>query len=144
MCACRFLLYLVAAATASDGVSASVLWRASALAAYVAGLSYLARGSGGFWPLVLLLVPFVVAPLVHGSVGDSAWSLMALAVWVGWCLCRAWSRSKQGFGGAVAGLLAGIVLVDCLAAAGMGHWLGAAFPGLFLLALLLQRIAPAT
>ena len=52
--------------------------------------------------------------------------------------------TKSYFSSGVAGLLAGIVLVDWLAAVGAAEQLSVIFIGLFLLALLSQRFAPAT
>src|SRR5437667_4105560 len=43
MAACRFLLYLVAASAAARGVTGLAVWSAFALAAYIIGLSHLAR-----------------------------------------------------------------------------------------------------
>src|SRR5205807_5696756 len=66
MAACRFLLYLIAASAAEHGPGGTVLWRALALAAYIVGLSYLARGestgaTSGRWSIVLLAAPMIVA-----------------------------------------------------------------------------------
>jgi 4-hydroxybenzoate polyprenyltransferase len=52
MAGCRFLLYVVAGAAAIGGISAKLLWCAGALAAYIVGLSFIARkeserGGGG-------------------------------------------------------------------------------------------------
>ncbi len=168
MAACRFLLYLVAASAAAGGANPSVLWRAAALAAYIVGLSYLARGestgsSRMRWTVVLVFVPTAVA-LIH----PAAPIVFVIAVagcqagWTLWCVLGApasrrrvgLSTDSQPAGGTpvlpafislpngVAGLLAGIVLVDWLAAVGQGFTAG--FLGLFLLALALQRLAPAT
>src|SRR5204863_4939889 len=43
MAACRFLLYILAASAAKNGVTGLAVWSAIALACYVVGLSYLAR-----------------------------------------------------------------------------------------------------
>ena len=66
MAACRFLLYLVAASTAQRGATEPALWRAGALAAYITGISYLARGESApvavkAWPVTLLFVPSLLA-----------------------------------------------------------------------------------
>jgi hypothetical protein len=148
MAACRFLLYVSAASAAADGANPPVLWRAAALAAYIVGLSYLARGesTGAHvvrWTVVLLFVPAAIAA-VHIGTGTGTY-LPVLAVQAVWTL---WSLRGEGPGflstipKGVAGLLAGIALVDWLAAAGQG--IAPGFIGLFLLALVLQRVAPAT
>ncbi len=59
MAACRFLLYVVAASATMRAVSDVVVWRGLALAAYITGLSYLARSESAQgitrrWPLLLL------------------------------------------------------------------------------------------
>lgn len=43
MAGCRFLLYLVAGSAALGGINAKPLWCAGALAAYIVGLSFIAR-----------------------------------------------------------------------------------------------------
>src|SRR5690242_13328057 len=43
MAACRFLVYVIAASTAANGVTGWSLWDGLALALYIAGLSILAR-----------------------------------------------------------------------------------------------------
>ncbi len=148
MATCRFLLYLVAASAAIRGVHAEVIWRALALAAYVCGLSWLARGesdkpSGATarWPIGLLLAPLLLALMI----GANTWpaSLMPLVgagTWIFWCLRGRAAGAHWDLSRAVPGLLAGMVLIDWLAV-GAGH---AAFAVLFTLALVLQRIVPAT
>lgn len=149
MAACRFLLYLVAAVAAANELDPVVLWRAAALFAYIVGLSYLARGeSTGVriwpWTIVLLVVPALVAHVRPVTVAKS-WLRVATVLQLGWTL---WSLTgiKPRFLGAlpkgVPGLLAGIVLVDWLAVGGYQN--SGAFVVLFVLALLLQRVAPAS
>src|SRR5207248_2695431 len=57
---CRFFVYVIAASTASKGVTAWSLWCGLAMAVYITGLSYLARResvpnqpTSGFLPLPL-------------------------------------------------------------------------------------------
>ena len=143
MAACRFLLYLAAASVVGDPGNPAVLWRAAALAGYIVGLSYLARGESKaaasvWWTVVLLFVPILVALLQPGS--TMAIVLIFVAVQAGWTFWCLWGRTSAISWG-VAGLLAGIVLVDCLAA--VGHGFAADFLVLFVLALCLQRLAPA-
>jgi hypothetical protein len=150
MAACRFLLYVMVASAAHNGIHALVLWRALALAVYVAGVSCLARvestrGAAGRWPLALLFVPVVLALATRAESGLVVWVLAAgFVVWVFWSLRRGlWNRTPN-LGASVAGLLAGIVLVDWLAVVGAGQGMSLVFAGLFLLARLAQRLAPAT
>ena len=150
MSVCRFVLYLAAASVAKDGASVAVAWRALALAAYVAGLSYLARGesrpgAASRWPLGLLLAPIALVSLARAT--DTAYACMVAGLfgaWVVWCLRYGFWLDKGGFSRGVAGLLAGIALEDWLAAATGGQGKLPLFVGLFLLALILQRVAPAT
>ncbi len=152
MSACRFFLYLVAASVAIHGVSGLAVWSAFALAAYITGLSYLARqestrGTLNSWPCYLLAVPTLLALLVNaGGYRQRALLLSAvLGLWIVRCLRHAFPVSNPNIGRAVGGLLAGIVLVDWLAVAG-GESAGTrvAFVLLFVVALLFQRFVPAT
>src|ERR1041385_725387 len=70
MSACRFFLYLVASSSALQGVTGLAVWSALALAAYIVGLSFLARqesthGTLNSWPCSLLVAPIVLALLVN-------------------------------------------------------------------------------
>jgi hypothetical protein len=152
MAACRFLLYLVAASAATRGPDANLLARAFALAAYVAGISFLARNesrrssrAGSRWPVALLQVPLVVA-LAAGTIHPPLpWlPLLALGAWLGWCLRGALREANPDLSRGVAGLLAGIVLVDALAVAHLDLPQVASFAALWLLSLGLQRLVPAT
>jgi hypothetical protein len=151
MAACRFLLYLLAASVVAQTLNPPVLWRSAALAAYIIGLSYLARGEStgallARWTLALVFVPALVCLLHPASAGMNPWNVFAVVLvqvtWTIWCLWRPKPRLLSAIPQGVAGLLAGIALVDWLAAIGFG--LPCAFICLFLLAFLLQRLAPAT
>jgi len=149
MACCRFLLYLLAAVAANNARDSALLWRAGALGAYIIGLSFLARGESTgvrFWRLtiVLLFIPALVAQLRPMSVSRvTLESVTAVQIgWTLWSLLKMKPRLLSAIPQGVAGLLAGIALVDWLAAAGYGY--AAVFLFLFGAALLLQRIAPAT
>ena len=152
MATCRFFLYLVAASAAGRGVTGLAVWSAFALAAYVVGLSYLARqestrGALNSWPCSLLVAPIVLALLVNvNEYRRPALLLCAmLGLWIVRCVRHAFLVSEPNIGRAVGGLLAGIVLVDLLAVAGGGSaWTSCAFVAFFVGALLCQRIVPAT
>lgn len=151
MAACRFFLILLAAATARQGMTGHSLWVALVLAAYIVGLSYIARresalGPLQYWPMLFLLAPVVLALLVNqGEPFVPALLLCAAAVvWMIRCLRYVIGSTQRNIGRCVSGLLAGIPLVDLLAA-----WDGSAttaitFVALFGLSLLLQRFIPAT
>lgn len=150
MAACRFLLYLVAGAATFGDLSQPVVWHGFALAAYIVGLSFLARGESGagkvsFWPLLLVLAPLIANVWIEPQRNALSWLASAgLVGWLTWCVMRLKHEAKSNVGRVVAGLLAGIVLVDCAAVATLSFGVAVVFFGLFLLALLMQRIVPAT
>ena len=151
MAICRFLLFLAAAAAGRDGVTGLAIWSAFALAAYIVGLSYIARresapGALRYWPMLFLAAPLVLASIVNAREYwlRSAWLSLILAAWVGWCLQFALVTSKRNLGRTVSGLLAGIALVDWLAICGGPAQFLILFPMLLLTALLAQRFVPAT
>jgi hypothetical protein len=151
MAACRLFLYLVAGSTTIDGVTGLTLWSAVALAAYIVGLSYLARkeslpGVLRYWPCYLLSVPILLALLVNNGEFRSRGVLLSviLCLWVIRCLFHTFGGAGRNIGRTVSGLLAGIVLVDLLAVAGATPQIGAVFLVLFVSALLFQRYVPAT
>jgi 4-hydroxybenzoate polyprenyltransferase len=151
MASCRFVLYLVAASVAEGGVTGWAVWCGLALAFYIVGLSYVAarestRGIVYYWPCMFLAVPIVLALLMN--TGDSRKSAIllsaALALWVIRCLRFTFAAAERNVGRTVSGLLAGIVMVDLVAALDIDRPYGFVFVGLFLLSLLLQRFVPAT
>ena len=150
MASCRFLLYLVAGAATLHALNEAVLWHGLALAAYIIGLSFLARKESGQGNVTLIPWLFLLAPILANvcvNPGRSALSWTATAtllLWLGWCLREFLTQAKPSIGRVVAGLLAGIVLVDCAALPQLTTAMALAFIGLFLLSLLLQRTIPAT
>ena len=150
MALCRLLLYLTAASAANIGVTGLAMWCGLGLAAYIVGLSYLARKEATGvviqrWPQLLLLLPIAIAFLVNDGISREPALLSAgvLLLWGIRSLSSVWLQ-PQNVSRAVSGLLAGIVLVDWLAVADEPRVYGAVFLGLFLLALLGQRFIPAT
>jgi len=151
MALCRFFLYLMAASTAWGGINGLVVWSAVVLAAYIVGLSYLARHESAsdalqYWPCVLLAAPLVLAWIVNdGGYRTNALLLGALlAVWIMRCLRTTFWTIERNIGRTVSGLLAGIALVDLLAVASASPQTGLIFLLLFGAALLFQRVVPAT
>ncbi|HXR05686.1 MAG TPA: UbiA family prenyltransferase [Candidatus Acidoferrum sp.] len=149
--ACRLCLYLVSASLARDGVSGQVVWCGLALAAYVMGLSWLARkeigrGPAPYWPGLLLAAPLVLAGLMDDGWTRQTGNLLSLflLVWMLWALRQAFWRAQPMVDYAVARLLAGIPLVDLLAVADLTRPQVLLFPIWFALALLLQHYIPAT
>jgi hypothetical protein len=151
---CRFLLYpLAATAAAPFYFPAYVMWAGAALGLYVAGITWLARGESrpGLptrWALLLLAAPVALSVTFcltsHYPIAQSLFYCALLIVWVLSLLVPLWRKTKPSIGRVVSGLLAGIVLVDMVAIApGMAFPTASLVP-LFVLALLLQRIIPAT
>lgn len=139
MSLCRILVYCLAGASARGGLDLPVFWRALALGAYISGVSDLARSEAtpcatSRWSWALSLAPIVLALMIAGTEPAVLLSAGVLGLWLLWCLP----------GRKVSGLLAGIALVDWVAAANSRPEMGAVFVGLFLLALWLQRLVPAT
>lgn len=151
MAACRLFLILVAASTARHGVTGLSIWSALALASYIVGLSYLARKestqtSPPYWPCLFLAAPVVLALVVNQGEHQTRGVLLCaiLILWILRCLQSTFWSSQRNIGRSVAGLLAGIVLVDLLAVGGATVPVGCIFVGLFVMALLFQRFVPAT
>lgn len=150
MAGCRFLLYPLASSASLQPAGALAWVEGLLLAAYIFGLSSLARGEHlpgrrrSRWPWLLIGLPVIGNALLAAHL--HALYLVVVAVPVLW-LVRVASENVGPFGGSrVASLLAGIVLVDLsavVACAAFLPWLGW-FPILFGLALLFQRFIPAT
>lgn len=148
---CRFLVYLVAAATGELGVTGYAAWGGVALGAYVVGLSFVARRESlrsrpPYWPVAFLAVPVALALLVNaGAYRESALLVaLILVLWALRALRTTYWTQMPNVGRTVSALLAGIVLVDWLAVAHAPRELAAAFVALFIAALLCQRYVPAT
>jgi len=143
---CRFFLYLLAASTATNGVTGWALWCGLALAVYVAGVNGVPyrqniAGPARHWPILLLLVPMLLALIMDDGGCREAGLLLAavLALWTARCLRPAlWSPEKD-VAGSVAGLRAGIVFVDLLAAVEAPREISFVFLLLFGATRLLQR-----
>jgi len=148
---CRFLVYLVAAATGEFGVTGYAAWSGLALGAYVVGLSFVARreslrGRPPYWPAALLAVPVVLALLLNAGAYRASATLVALilTLWVMRALRTTYWTQMPNVGRTVSALLAGIIFVDWLAIAHAPRELATAFIALFVAALLCQRYVPAT
>jgi hypothetical protein len=150
MASCRFLLYLTAGSVAEGGFTGLTVWSGLAMAAYIVGLSYLARresfpGPMRFWPVFLLVVPVLLAMVVNsGNYVQSAWVWsMVLLAWIALSLRHTYWSKPPFVGRSVAALLAGIPLVDLLALL-PGSPMVFLFLGFLGLSLLLQKKIPAT
>jgi len=151
MALCRFFLVVAAASSSADGVAGLSIWSALVLAAYIVGVSYLARKESTrakvrYWPCVFLAAPIVLA-LVVNQEGFKRQGLVLsgiVLIWIIASLRHAFWSPQPNIGLSVSALLAGIVLVDLLAVGGENPLLTIVFLLLFFLALLFQRFIPAT
>ncbi len=149
---CRFFVYVIATSSGARSVTGGAIWCGLVLAAYVAGLSFLARvestrGAVRYWPAVLLGTPVLLALLMNAGVyrEPALWVSLVLVLWVVRCLRTTFWASDTNVGRTVSGLLAGIVFVDWLAVApGLPREMSFGFPVLFGAAWLGQRFVPAT
>lgn len=148
---CRCLVYVVAASVSENGVTGLAVWSGCALALYIIGLSFLARKEAlwaqvAAWPAVLLAAPAVLALLADDNElrGRAVLLVAILVIWVAGSLRFTLGRQQPQVGKTVAKLLAGIVLVDLLAAPDVPWPWILLFPIWFALALMLQKIVPAT
>jgi 4-hydroxybenzoate polyprenyltransferase len=148
---CRFVLYLAATASATDGWNLRAICCSVALFAYIIGLSYVARresvpGPLRYWPVLLLALPIINTLVFNGATHLES-ALLVSAVFGLWTVkslrYTLWTEERN-IGRTVSALLAGIVLVDWLAVANAPRDFGVVFVALFLAALLFQRFVPAT
>ncbi|MBL4664700.1 MAG: UbiA family prenyltransferase [Nitrospinaceae bacterium] len=158
MAVCRLVLYLTAATAGSGwagdrgGFLGQLVWSSVALAVYIIGLSYLARLESSrqpvlkAWPCLLLGGPILLSVFFNGGSFRITGLVFAAicGVWIVWCLRNVFRRSAPQVGKTVGGLLAGIVLVDALAIAQTDLLMNGLLVVLFLSALLLQKVIPAT
>jgi len=150
MALCRCLLVLAAGSTTDVGIEGRTAWIALSLTAYVIGLSYLARleSTGGDppWPLALIAAPVVYSLIINNGATRLRGLAFAaiLVLWVVFCLRSTLGSPPRNYGKTVAGLLAGIVLVDMLAILGGTPEWTIALAFLFLVSLVMQRFIPAT
>ena len=151
MAACRFCVYLIAASAGYDGIEGLAVWSALALAAYITGLSQIARNEltqtqPDWWALLLLLTPIGLALVANADASREAAIGLSLLLVVSAlvALRHAVRDSGPNIGMTVSSLLAVIVFVDLLAVAGDPPGAVPVFLALFLLAKLGQRYVPAT
>jgi 4-hydroxybenzoate polyprenyltransferase len=145
---CRVLVYATAGVAIASGAELALVPAAMALLFYLIGLTYIAKfESGGgvmkLWPLLALLLP-----IGYGlSLPNAFAKLLAcvLLLYVALTLPFVLSASRRNVPRAVAGLIAGISLLDAMVIAGSaapqlaGYALCA-----FGLTRVLQRIVPGT
>ena len=148
---CRALVYCGAAAAAVAAVPIAVVMAGLAMLAYVAGLTYAARQEsfdrvGNLWPLLVLIVPLVLAlpALREGTVSVVIYS--ALAGCEAYAIYLLAARPMPGaVPRAVGIMIAGISLVDAALLASNGA-VGTALVAMigFPATVLLQKFVPGT
>jgi 4-hydroxybenzoate polyprenyltransferase len=149
---CRAMIYPAMAGAAVGWIGLRPMLWAAALMAYVVGLSYVARAEDRnalrrYAPVALVLVPVALFLMSAFTSVRIFWSVVTVA-WILYCLLYVLGAKHRDFQKAVAGLLAGICLVDFLAVSQVrdpNPWVWQlAILACFGLTLLLQRRIPAT
>ena len=145
----RLALYMVAASTATEGVTGLAVWSGLALAVYVLGVDFLAQSkkSGSalpFWPTFLFFAPLLLAWLANGEGYRSVACVLSLllGLWIFLCLRYSFGAPSRNIGHTINGLTAGMVLADFLAVGPESLWLGAFFMPFYVAVLVLQRFVP--
>ena len=150
---CRFLLYPFAYSVVYGGNLIFSCLIGIPIAIYVAGITYVARGESrpdrpAHASLVLVLYPvmgYLFLSYFDATYITATWFFsLLLLCWMAWLFVPLWRKMNRSIGRVVAGLLAGIVLVDAIAASRVVGWEAGWLLPLFILALLLQRVIPAT
>jgi 4-hydroxybenzoate polyprenyltransferase len=117
---CRVLVYVVAAAMASQALPPALLIAGTAMLAHVAGLTYAAKQEslnrlGNQWPLVLLAIPLLLTlPTLWSGLLVPTLAWLALATVDVLAVQRMRRLGRSGVPWAVANLIAAISLVDAL------------------------------
>ena len=150
MALCRVMVYFTAAALAGTAMAGPVMAGAGMLAAYLIGLTYVAKQENlsrieNSWPIVFIAVPFLYHLARPGlDVGSLLW--VGFLGWVVFSLSFLYRSERRSIPRAVVGLIAGISLLDGLAIASTGAGLPFVILGVvgFALTLSFQRFIPGT
>jgi 4-hydroxybenzoate polyprenyltransferase len=119
MSLCRAQIYLITALAVAPELSQQVWWGTALLAAYVIGLSYMARQEtltrmANLWPLAFLAAPFVYGfPGALRSMGPAV-IYMSFVAWVIYALWRMMKGTQMAIQEGISALIAGIALLDAL------------------------------
>ncbi|PNY80868.1 UbiA family prenyltransferase [Deinococcus koreensis] len=125
MAATRALVYVTAALTFTSAPGSALTVWAGLLAAYIIGLTYLAKtenrpGMARYWPVALM-----AAPVVYALVGAFSWPVgliaLGLAAWIARCLSFVYGKQRN-VGAAIGRLIAGVCLLDAVVLASVGAW----------------------
>ncbi len=114
MASTRVMVYVTAFVAFAPAVRLELIFWGGLLALYIVGLTYIAKTEThsltGYWPAALVLLPALI-----GAVSVSwleLWLPLAQALWVTYCVSFVY-LSRQ-IGRAIAGLIAGVSLLDAL------------------------------
>lgn len=147
---CRVLVYVATAATLTGTVPGPVVAGAGILLFYLLGLTSVARRERvgavrSIWPLASLAVPFLIWSLALRAGTFGVVVYVAAVAWLIGCVSHLGWRATVDVPRAVAGMIAGIALIDALAMAAVGAT-GPVIGALvcFGLTLVLQRWVPGT
>ena len=150
MGACRMLVYVVVAVAVLMPPQLEVVLGGFVLLLYVVGLSYLARRSR-LQPIDNVLpLACLAAPVAYGGFCATANPLALpfvalMVVWGAYSVSLLLRRGRPDVDRAVAGLIAGVALVDAVAIAAHGRYVIAAIAiAAFGLTRVMQRYVPAT
>lgn len=147
----RWLVYLCAASAFTGVITLNKVGLAGGvLFSWIIGLTYVAKQETlgvvrHAWPLIFLFAPAAYG-LTHAIDQPRTWvPTFALVLWIGVALRFLIRRAPGDVPRAVVSLIAGVALVDAVAATAAGApALAMVCGGCFLLTLLLQRVIPGT
>lgn len=151
MALCRAMIYLIAGWATQSALGRNSIAAAAVLAAYITGLSYVAKQENlkevkNLWPLLLLAAPMIYFFWFQKVVLLSVLAITVLLGWVLFALSFLTMKSIRNVPRAVVSLIAGISLLDAMlvtTAPDGPLWLSLCLSG-FVLTLLLQRYVPGT
>jgi heme O synthase-like polyprenyltransferase len=147
---CRVLVYATAALTVAGRLDPEVVRAAALLFAYVMGLTYVAKQENltefhNVWPLVPLLVPFVITLPEAMENGTAAVLWVFFLAWVARSVLRLRTKGRGVIPRVVVALISAISLFDALVVAVHGaNGAAIALTSGFALTLFLQRYVSGT
>ena len=145
------MVYMTAGALALTSLDGPPLPAALLLAAYLIGLTYVAKQEnlasiGSSWPVAFIAIPFLYHLTQFGMTRVGAVLWIGFLAWVLYSLSFVYRKQGRSIPRTVVGLIAGISLLDGLAIASTGApavFVGLAVAGFFL-TLAFQRFVPGT
>ena len=112
MASCRFMVYIVAALSASSILAQKIVIIAAVSASYIVGLTYMAMQENlykvkNYWPTLFLALPFVYAVVNEAQI-------VYIAITLLWVLYNISLLYHKRIKNAIGGLIAGICFVDAM------------------------------